>query len=562
MSEPGPEGDREELRREIQALERRIASLEKRLELRAPPEFVPGIPAAPDPAHLVVVEGAGAVPVLGRALLGLAGAYLFRALTESHTLPLPAGVLAGIVYALGWLVWAARTPAARRVEAVFYSLTSALVLGPLLWEATIRFHAISTAAAAAVLLLFTVIGLTISWRKNLLIVATIATLTGVLSAAALLIGSHDIIPFTYVMLAIAAAVEASACLDHWLSERWLTATAADLAVLLATYLVTNARGLPEVYVAVGHPALLAAQMALPAIYLSSTLIRTEWRGLRFIPFEGAQMAVALALGIGGGLRLMGRGSPVMALVCLGYAAVCYPLSFALLRREGPHSRNGHTYAIFGLLLVIGGSRILLPGTVTPVIWGVLAVGVMALGSKAHGWHGSLYLVAALLASGALPNAHGLLLGIAATPTNIATALWGVPATLLCYGMAVGHRQPRLERALLGGAAFWLLGSLAAAGLIAIYHGVFGAQAPPAYCASLRTMVLALGALLLGWLGAHWNWTELKPVAYAVMGLGAYRLLFVDLRQDQHAALVLSLLFYGGALVILPRWIEPPRTASG
>jgi sugar phosphate permease len=76
------------------------------------------------------------------------------------------------------------------------------------------------------------------------------------------------------------------------------------------------------------------------------------------------------------------------------------------------------------------------------------------------------------------------------------------------------------------------------------------------------MVLAVGAVLLGWLAARRRWTELKPLAYLAMAAGGYRLLLVDLRQDRHAALVLSLLFYGGALILLPRWLETPRTSAG
>ena len=83
----------------------------------------------------------------------------------------------------------------------------------------------------------------------------------------MLIATHDVLPFTAVFLAAAAAVEISACLEHWLSERWLAATAADLSVLLATWLVTNERGLPEVYAPIPHSYLLAAQVALLA-YLS------------------------------------------------------------------------------------------------------------------------------------------------------------------------------------------------------------------------------------------------------------------------------------------------------
>ena len=38
-----------------------------------------------------------------------------------------------------------------------------------------------------------------------------------------------------------------------------------------------------------------------------------------------------------------------------------------------------------------------------------------------------------------------------------------------------------------------------------------------------------------------------------MALGAYRMIGVDLRQDRTAALFLSLLFYGAALMLLPRF---------
>ena len=79
-----------------------------------------------------------------------------------------------------------------------------LVLSPLLFEATVRFHAISTWTAGALLLAFTLFGLAVSWRKDLLIVATFATLAGLGTSAALLLATHDVLPFTFVLLAIAA----------------------------------------------------------------------------------------------------------------------------------------------------------------------------------------------------------------------------------------------------------------------------------------------------------------------------------------------------------------------
>jgi hypothetical protein len=563
MSQPGTPPDWDEVRGQMRAFERRIARIEERLELpQAVPPPVPIQPAAPEVSRMALAEGASAIPVLGRALLGLAGAYVLRAITESRALPQQAGVLAGILYAVLWLLWAARTPTGRRVEAALYSLTSALVLGPLLWEATIRFHAISTWAAAAVLFLFTVFGLVISWRKNLLLVATIATLTGVLTAAALLIGSDDVMPFTFLLLAIAGAVEVSACLDHWLSERWLTAAAADLVVLLATYLVTNPRGLPEVYAPISHAALLAAQMALLVIYLASTIVRTLLRGFTFTSFETAQLGLAFLLAVGGGLRLTGgnvRGAVAMAAVTLSCAAACYLVPFTLLARRGEHGRNFHTYATFGILLVVAGSLILLPGLAAAAVASVLAIACLTGRATVLHWHGCLYLLVGLVASGAVAASTGFLLGGGTGYTLPGSVFWEGAAALACYTVAVRRDVPgRLPRALLAGAACWLLGAISASALAAVYHGVFGDAAPHAYCITLRTIVLALGALLLGWAASRRNWTELKPLVYFVMLLAAYRLLMVDLGQDRKAALVLPLVFYGSALIVLPRWMYPPR----
>ena len=339
---------------------RGLASSAGGLAAGVPPEAAPASePISPTPAALF--------PVLGRALLGLAGAYLLRAVTESATVPPQSGVAVGLLYAILWLVWAARTPAARRLEAALHSLTSVLVLSPLLWEGVLRFHAVSTWAAGAILVFFTVFGMVVSWRKDLRIVAAIATLAGLGTAAALLMATHDVLPFTLVFLAIAAAMEASACLNHWLNERWLAATAADLAILLATWLVTNERGLPPAYTPIPHSWLLIAQVALLAIYLSSTIVRTLFRGFTFTGFETAQCGLAFLIGVGGGLRLAGedpRLGPAMAVLTLACAVACYVVSFTLLHllhvrlpaghRGKPHS-PGRRHR--GRVMVGGGDRV-------------------------------------------------------------------------------------------------------------------------------------------------------------------------------------------------------------
>ena len=553
---PQPEWDA--LEREVRSLALRVAFLEQHSGLSAP--AAPLVSAPETLSSHPLADMPGLLPIVGRALLGLAGAYLLRALTESGTLSPTVGTAAGIVYALLWLGWAARSPATERLKTAILSLTAVLVLCPLLWEATIRFHAIGTWTAAAVLLAFAAFGMAISWRKSLLVVSTFATLAALGTAAALLLATHDVLPFTFLFLAVAAAIEASACLEHWLSERWLGATAADLAVLLATWLVTNERGLPQGYAPIPHPWLLTAQVALLTIYLSSTIVRTLFRGFSITGFETAQCAVAFAVCLSGGLQM----APVMAAVMLVCAAACYLASFVLLERQGASSRNFYTYSTFGILLTLAGSRILLSGAMTAWVWSVLAIACVwaggYFGRLTLQVHGGIYLLLALATSGALQEAAGLLLSEALWPDERQMALWtGLAATAAAYALVSYYgREERPSKNIqvfrIGAAAsfVWLAAGIAAGLLTGAYHLLFGAAATHAYCATLRTGVLAGLSLLLAWAGPRWNRSELSRLVYPAMLLGGYRLLMEDLHQGHKVALFFSLLLLGAVLTALPR----------
>ncbi|HWC96395.1 MAG TPA: hypothetical protein VG456_06595 [Candidatus Sulfopaludibacter sp.] len=538
------------LQGQMQELAARVARLEE----------VTGLVRAPEtPAPREVVAPAKTVlPVaaFGRALLGLAGAYLLRATTESGALPHAAGIAAGLLYAMGWLVWAARTPVSQRIETALHSLTSVLVLSPLLWEATLRFHAISTWMAGGVLLFFTIFGLGVSWQKNILIPATISTLAGVGTSAALLMATYDVLPFTFVLLAIAAAVEVSACLDHWLSERWLTASAADLSVLLATWLATRPEGLPPDYAPIPHGWLLAALGGLLAIYLSSTIVRTLLRGFTFTWFETAQCAAALAIAVGGCLRLSAedpRVAPLIGGLALTCAAACYVVSFARLDRGGAPSRNLYIYSSFGILLALAGARILLSGDAASLVWSAAALACLGAGHFYGRFtllsHGCIYLMLALIGSGTLAQAARALLGDATGDDRVAMTILGIG--LCAAGVAACRREWSLSL-VMAAALTGLAAGLAASLLTAGYHGIFGANASHAYCATLRTCVLTAGALLADWAGRRWDNPAFSRLIYPLMLLGGYRLVSEDLHLEQKAASVLSLLVFGAALMALPR----------
>jgi hypothetical protein len=401
-----------DLERELRGLVERVRAIEDRLGM---PEETLAAAAATEPD-----ESSWQVPVqrAGVAFVGVGGAYLLRAMVEAGTLPQHLGVGLGVAYAMGWLV-----AAARRGEAL-YALTSALVLAPLLWEATIRFHAMAAWASAGILLAFTLFGLAISWRRNLLSVATIGTLTGLGTAGALLVGTHDVVPFATVFLAIAAAVEVSACLEHWLTERWLAAAAADAAVLLATWLVTNPRGLPDAYAPIPGWWLVGAQIGLLGLYLASTLIRTLYRHFEVTAFEMAQCAAAFGIAMWGELPV----APEM----LAAGAACYVVSFVVLERGG-RRRNFVTYSTFGLLLVLAGTRAMLTGTAAMAAWAGLATACAWSRRTTLQVHAGIYLGLALTLAPPLPAmaAAGLCYaGAARGPLRIpmfAAMVWTVAA---------------------------------------------------------------------------------------------------------------------------------------
>lgn len=560
MPQPQSQTEFAALERELRALAGRVAYLEQMAGLAGagsvPVSEEPAVHAGQSAPPLPDFAATALMPLIGRALLGLAGAYLLRALTESGAVPPKAGVAAGMVYAVAWLVWAARTPAAHRVEAAVYSFTAGLVLAPLVWEATLRFHAVPPGVAGAILVLFTAAGLAVSWRKDLMIVATIAVLTSLMTAAGLLMATRDVLPFVFVFLAVAAALELSACMDHWLGGRWLAAAAADLSILLATWLVTNARGLPPAYAPIPHGGLLGAQIALVLIYLASTIVRTLVRGVSFTPFEIAQCAAAFAIGLGGGLRVSGQAQAVGA-IALGCAAACYFVSFAVLERHG--GRNFKTYSTFGLLLTLAGTLILLPAGGATALWAALAVACFwaaaFFGRLTLQVHGALYLLLAVAGSGALRQSAVFLLGNGSWPGQAGYAvLLGLASSAACYALAHRGATPGLPpaRFAAAGALAWLAAGTAAGLLTEACQAWVEGDAGAAFCATLRTSVLAAAALLLAWSGGRWRKVELSRLIYPLMALAAYRLVYDDLHLERKAALMLSLLVYGAALIALPR----------
>jgi hypothetical protein len=161
----------EELAEAIRQVERRVAALER---------SGVGAPVAPRRAAPAAAAGAGTlaevtadaavgrvVPLVGRTLLVLAGAFVLRALTDSGKLPAGPGIALGFAYAGTWIAMADRAGrTGHALAAGFHGLAAVLIGFPLLFEAASRFQLLSPAAALAALTLLSAVALAVAARRS------------------------------------------------------------------------------------------------------------------------------------------------------------------------------------------------------------------------------------------------------------------------------------------------------------------------------------------------------------------------------------------------------------
>ena len=523
-------------------------SSETRLQRPRPPATWRGFPPLETPS--------GAVPILGKAVLGIAGAYLLRAIAESNSAPKLPVLFVAILYASFWMVWAVRIHAASRFASITYGITSTLILSPLLWESTVRFQVLSPAVAAAVTVAFVVLTIALAWRSDLQLIPWIATLSSVITALALIIETHELVPLTAALLAVALVTEAAACLGHRLTLRAIPALAADFAVWLLVFVLAS-DSIPEGY----HPAaggtIATLCFLLLAIYGASIGVRSFALRHPITIFEIGQAVIAFALTSYGVLRAT-HGSiarPLGAAFIL-LAAVCY---WGALSRftEDAHALNRRVSATWAAALLLAGNFLLFPANLQILFLCAAATAATLVYTRTRklslGMHASFYLVAATIAS-TLPayTADAFSENVPGIPD---WRVWIVAITAAsCYGLGAPTEQDQGRRRLLWVTPAAMVAFTGAALAIAAIVGLASRhlELVPSSLSVIRTVVICAVALTLGLLGSFQRRIELAWLAYAVVALGTLKLLVEDLRFGNAASLVVSLLFYGLILILLPR----------
>lgn len=554
----------EAIHRHLEDIERRLTALETARGYEAPEgDELPRL-AAPS------VDGVRAqrlsLPLLGRLLLILAGAFLLRAITEAVIVPQTIGTALGVSYAVLWMVMAFR-PAGRQrpVEANVYAWASVLIGYPLLWEVTAKFHLLPPRVNVAVLAALTAIGLFVGWRRHLRNASSVVTLAAALTCLALGFSTRDFLPFTVFLLAL-GLVTVWLAYDHgWVTLAAVTAILVNLTVLsmTSTLVLRPGEGGSR---PVAFGAMLVVQFGLILVYFGSFAARTLGTGRDISLLEILQAVVSLMLGLGGAL-LVEKVSNSFGIIVGGFnavlAAACYAMAFASIDKRLGRRLTFIFYSSAALVFTIVGFSGLLHGA-----WHAIALALAALFTASLGairsratlsLHGAVLIVAAATSSGLFTSAVDSFWG-----EGVPTISWitfpvvlTITVAATCCILSVQSRRHtwgRFSHAPKLVALTLLLLGLGGVLVTVASRLLVGVQPEDneALLAVVRTAVLALAAVALALVGRLPQLEEATMLVYPVLLLGGAKLLFEDLRTGRPATLVFSLLLFGSALILSPR----------
>jgi hypothetical protein len=553
----------EQLSEQVRNLERRVAALEGQNEDSSTADFAVGCIALQRPRPPATWSGfpplempSGAVPILGKAVLAIAGAYLLRAVAESTSVPKMPVLALAILYACFWLVWAVRLHHSSRFASAVYAVTSASILSPLLWESSVRFKVLPPVVSAAITVGFVTLAIILAWGEELQFIPWVATLASVTTALSLIIETHDLVPLTAALLGVSTVTEAAACLGHRLTIRAIPALAADFAVWLLVFILAS-ESVPDGYLAAGASTIATLCLLLFVIHAASIGVRSFAMLYPVTAFEIGQAAVAFVLATYGVLHTThGSFARPLGGSLLLVSAVCY--WGALVRfREESQTRNRRVSATWAAVLLISGGALLFTTSLLTLFLALATMLATVFYSRTRkislGIHTSSYAAASVGVS-TLPMyaANALMKDVPGLPD---WQVWLVGLTgAVCYMLGSRNAGDQGRRRLL-----WLVpaaivtltaGALAVVA-IARLTSIYG-EVSASSLSVIRTAAICAIALTLGVLGGHENRAELIWLAYAAVALGTLKLFLEDLRFGNALTLVVSLLFYGLILILLPR----------
>jgi len=557
----------ERLANRLEELERRVDALEHPLAAPWPrPSRKPDESSASTQIETSSLAPSGGIfAVLGKAMLGIAGAYLLRALEETGSLPRAVVAWAGIVYAFLWLVLAARSRTGRQLSNAVYASTSVVILTPMLWELTLRFNLLPPPVAAGVLSAYALVAYALTRKRDLAPVLRVCAIAAAGLSLALAIASHQSLPFIAALLALAALGEFAPERDRMLEIRAPLALALDVAIWNFIYIYFNPQSAPAGLPELSGVSLLAPGIALFLVFAASVSLRTVLRSARITVFETLQSSVAFLL-FAVSWADFGPTSAtfVLGILCLILAAACYAAVFVVFAGQSA-PRNFVVFAAWGAVLLLCGSLLSLPAAVAAACLGAAAIAATFIGRRkswfSFEFYGAIFLFTAAAQSGLLGFLVSELVGRPSGAPSFIAGLVAIGAVLCsASGKPLSGESWQSQTLHLAVAAL-ALGAAAALAIQALIALAALKVAPGAHhLALIRTLTLCSAAVALVFAGARWRRLELTRLGYASLALVAVKLVAEDLRHGHLAYIAASIFLFAIALIAAPRVAKTKQKA--
>jgi hypothetical protein len=545
----------ESLSERVEKLERRVHALENPNESQASrPAQAVAESSAPFGESASSLETDKVFPIIGRAMLGIAGAYVFRAVAEAGMLPRLAVSAVAVAYAFGWLVWSSRVSS--RLTRIVYAATSALILAPMLWESTLTFHTFSSMTSAGVLASFLTLATILERRdglRSLWIAQSIAALTTV----ALAFTTHDAFPFVTALL-IVVSVSEYARTRELSQPAWpLLVVVTDIAIAGLIFIYSGPQDARTAYPELAVAALIAPASTLFALNGASVVVRVVANGKQTSIFDTVQMMIAFLFAVAATLLFAQRHvAIVLGILSLFVSIAAYVTAFRSLRHRD-EQRSFLAFGTWSAALLLLGSLWSLPRPVAAIVLAIAAVGAEFLAARMESgmlqFHGALFLIAAAIVAGLPQYIYSTVAGD--FPRQVELSVLVVAACTAWSFVLTGRTMETARKKLL----HFVLALLATCALTAVLvQSVLIAAAAvsivldPHHVAFLRTLTICLSALAMAFGGSRWARTELTYLAYVALAFVAAKLLLDDLRHGHMEFIAGSIALFAVTLIAVPR----------
>src|SRR6201998_914817 len=562
-------GSFESLSSRVDELEKRVHALEHPDEEKKPAlnysSAAAGAVSADDAASF---QAANLFPILGRAMLGIAGAYVLRAIAEAGLMPKAAVAALAIVYALAWLVWAARVSRASGFVPLVYAGTSAVILVPMLWEETLHFHVLAPIVTACVLAVFVALATLLEWNRNSSQVLWLTYSAAAATAITLSVATHAMLPFVFTLLLIVLLCEVARTLGHTRTMWPFAALIADAAIWGMIFIYGGPQNARAEYPELSIFALVLPACLLFAINATGVVTRAILVGTTISTFEIVQFTIAFGLGVCSVLFFAPAAAVALGITCLIMSAAAYFASFQYLRHR-VELRNFYLFSIWSAVLLVAGSMWALPHTgacIALASAGLLAyIAAARVNSTTIGFHGAVFLCTGSIFAGVAPHVFNAL--VASMSGRAAMPLWVIAfSSVAAYAVGSDSKDDGWALQTLHLVPAFISASMISA--LLVYGTVALATLATAldvhHIAFLRTLVISAVALGLAYTGSRWGRVAMTRLAYAALVFVAAKLLFEDLRYGHMEFIAGSIFLFAITLIAVPRLVRlgaNSRTAS-